>query len=67
MSRSRNGRHQRTSGKLNWRLLPRGQINAVRAEVKADIKPSQIARQFGISQSDVGKVLASGTTTQKGT
>ena len=39
--------------------LPRGQINAVRAAFKAGIKPTAIARQFGISQSDVRKVLAS--------
>jgi hypothetical protein len=38
--------------------LTRGQINAVRAAFKAGIKPSLIARQFGISQSDVRKVLA---------
>jgi hypothetical protein len=40
-------------------LLTRGQINAVRAAFKAGIKPALIARQFGISQSDVRKVLAS--------
>jgi hypothetical protein len=39
--------------------LTRGQINAVRAALKAGIKPALIARQFGISQSDVRKVLAS--------
>ena len=39
--------------------LTRGQINAVRATFKAGITPSRIARQFGISQSDVRKVLAS--------
>jgi hypothetical protein len=38
--------------------LTRGQVNAVRAAFKAGIKPSLIARQFGISQSDVRKVLA---------
>jgi hypothetical protein len=38
-----------------------GQVNAVRAAFKAGIKPSLIARQFGISQSDVRKVLASDT------
>jgi hypothetical protein len=38
--------------------LTRGQINAVRAAFKAGIKPSLIARQFGISQSDVRKALA---------
>jgi hypothetical protein len=40
-------------------LLTRGQINAVHAAFKAGIKPSIIARQFGISQSDVRKVLTS--------
>ena len=39
--------------------LTQGQINAVRAALKAGITPSRIARQFGISQSDVRKVLAS--------
>jgi predicted DNA binding protein len=41
--------------------LTRGQVNAVRAAFKAGITPSRIARQFGISQSDVRKVLASGS------
>jgi hypothetical protein len=39
--------------------LTRGQISAVRAAFKAGIKPSVIARQFRISQSDVRKALAS--------
>ena len=38
--------------------LTRGQVNAV-AALKAGIKPSVIARQFGLSQSDVRKALAS--------
>jgi hypothetical protein len=38
-------------------LLTRGQVNAVRAAFKAGIKPSLIARQFGLSQSDVRKAL----------
>jgi hypothetical protein len=46
--------------------LTRGQLNAVRAAAKAGIKPSVIARQFGLSQSDVRKVLASGSTTRGG-
>jgi hypothetical protein len=37
--------------------LTTGKINAVRAAFKAGVKPTQIARQFGISQSDVRKVL----------
>jgi hypothetical protein len=39
----------------------------VRAAFKAGIKPSLITRQFGISQSDGRKVLASVTATHKGT
>jgi hypothetical protein len=46
--------------------LTRGQINAVRAAFKAGIKPSVIARQFRISQSDVRKVLASDATVRGG-
>jgi hypothetical protein len=39
--------------------LTRGQVNAVRAAFKAGITPSRIARQFGISQSNVRKALSS--------
>lgn len=39
--------------------LTQGQVNAVRATFKAGITPSRIAKQFGISPSDVRKVLAS--------
>ena len=39
--------------------LTPGQLNAVRAAFKAGITPSRIARQFGISQSNVRKALAS--------
>src|SRR5262249_26329925 len=42
----------------NVALTP-SQVNAVRATFKAGITPTRIARQFGISQSDVRKVLAS--------
>jgi hypothetical protein len=38
-----------------------GKINAVRAAFKAGLTPSQIARQFRISQADVRKALASGS------
>src|SRR5262245_58919212 len=37
--------------------LTLGKLNAVRAAFKAGVKPLQIARQFGISQSDVRKAL----------
>ena len=40
--------------------LTTGKRNAVRAAFKAGVKPSAIARQFGISQSDVRKALAQG-------
>jgi DNA-directed RNA polymerase specialized sigma24 family protein len=45
--------------------LTRGQVNAVRAAYKAGVTPSQIARQFGISQSDVRKALMADTTTKR--
>jgi DNA-binding CsgD family transcriptional regulator len=38
--------------------LTLGQINAVRAAFRAGITPARIARQFGISQSNVRKALA---------
>jgi len=38
--------------------LTQGKLNAVRAAFKAGFTPSRIARQFGISQSDVRKALA---------
>jgi hypothetical protein len=39
--------------------LALGKLNAVRAAFKAGVTPSRIARQFGISQSDARKALAS--------
>ena len=41
--------------------LTTGKLNAVRAAFKAGVKPPAIARQFGISQSDVRKALAQGS------
>ena len=38
--------------------LTKSKLNAVRAAFRAGVKPSAIARQFGISQSDVKKALA---------
>jgi hypothetical protein len=40
--------------------LTKGQVNAVRAAFKAGVTPSRIARQFGLSHSDVRKALSSG-------
>jgi hypothetical protein len=53
-----NSRKQRVE--LAAVTLPSGKLNAVRAAFKAGVKPSQIARQFGISQVDVRKALATG-------
>jgi hypothetical protein len=36
-----------------------GKVNAVRAAFKAGVTPSRIAKEFGISQADVRKVIAS--------
>jgi len=38
--------------------LTLGQLRAIRAAFKAGVKPSVIARQFAVSQSDVRKVVA---------
>jgi hypothetical protein len=38
--------------------LPQGKLNAVRAAFKAGVTPTRIAREFGISRSDVQKALA---------
>ena len=39
--------------------LTQARLNAVHAAFKAGVTPSRIARQFGISQSNVRKALAS--------
>jgi predicted DNA-binding protein (UPF0251 family) len=38
--------------------LPQGKLNAVRAAFKAGVTPNRIAREFGISRSDVQRALA---------
>jgi hypothetical protein len=40
-------------------MLSPGKLNAVRAAFKAGVTPARIARQFGISQKNVRKALAS--------
>jgi hypothetical protein len=45
--------------------LTTGKLNAVCAAFKAGVRPSAIARQFGISQSDVRKALATEVRNQK--
>jgi hypothetical protein len=47
---------KRTVGSVAVSLTP-GKLNAVRAAFKAGVKPSRIARQFGVSQADVRKAL----------
>ena len=39
--------------------LTTGKLNAVRAAFGAGIKPTQIARQFGLSETDVRRAMAS--------
>jgi len=50
---------QRRQADIPEATLTRGQVNAVRSALKAGITPARIARQFGISQSNVRKALAS--------
>ena len=49
---------QRRRANIAEATLTLGQINAVRAAFRAGITPVRIARQFGISQSNVRKALA---------
>jgi hypothetical protein len=63
----RRGRHitptnKRTSARTpeSALSLTLGQLNAVHAAFKAGITPARIARQFGLSQSDVKQALATG-------
>jgi hypothetical protein len=44
--------------------LTRGQVNAVRAAFEAGVTPPRIARQFGLSQSQVRKALSSDESTR---
>src|SRR5450759_2065389 len=39
--------------------LAQGKLNAVRAAFKAGVRPSRIAREFGVSHADVKRALAS--------
>ncbi len=57
----RRGRSNMTSHKVKEvaSSLTAGKANAIRAAFKAGVRPSQIARAFGVSQSDVRKALAS--------
>jgi len=57
-------RHQETDGE-GAQSLTVGQTNAVRAAFMAGVKPSVIARQFGISQAAVRKALSSDTHARK--
>ena len=52
-------RPSRASAEGEGTSLTRGQVSAVRAGFKAGVKVSMIARQFGLSQSEVRKALAS--------
>ena len=53
---------RRRQGQIVSPPLTRGQINAVRATFKAGIIPPRIARQFGLTQANVRKALASDET-----
>src|SRR5437660_3649394 len=54
-ARSHRGRVTADAGAAS---LTTGKLNAVRAAFKAGVRPSAIARQFGVSQSDARKALA---------
>jgi hypothetical protein len=49
---------RRTAAHVGAASLSTGKLNAVRAAFKVGVKPAAIARQFGISQTDVKRALA---------
>jgi len=57
-SPTKNDLFQRRRVDIAETTLTRGQINVVRAAFRAGITPARIARQFGFSQSNVRKALA---------
>jgi DNA-binding CsgD family transcriptional regulator len=56
---NRSSTNKRRHAPIDEVPLTRGQMNVVRSAFKAGITPSRIARQFGISPSNVRKALAS--------
>ena len=69
IERKRRGRRLPRSDKISRKTpaqetgaaLPFAKLNAIRAAFKAGITPSRIAKQFGLTQADVRKALASST------
>lgn len=53
------GGHRRQRAEAEAVTLPQGKVNAVLAAFKAGVSPTRIAREFGISKSDVQKTVAS--------
>jgi hypothetical protein len=49
--------HRKRPHEINSPSLPQGKLNAVRAAFKAGVTPSRIAREFGLSRSDVKSAL----------
>jgi hypothetical protein len=52
------GQRQRHDEKADAVSLPQGKLNAVKAAFKVGVTPARIAREFGLSLSDVRKVLS---------
>lgn len=48
---------QTTSKKAAGPSLPQAKVNAIRAALKAGVKPTVVARQFGVSPADIRKAL----------
>ena len=51
------GQHKRHAEEVSI-SLPQGKLNAIRAAFKAGVTPARIAREFGISRTDVQRALA---------
>jgi hypothetical protein len=49
--------HRNGPAKADAVPLPKGKLNAVKAAFRAGVTPARIAREFGISLSDVRKAI----------
>jgi hypothetical protein len=50
---------QNASKKVPGPALPQAKVNAIRAALKAGVKPTAVARQFGVSPAEIRRALDS--------
>jgi transposase-like protein len=50
-------KRQNASKKAPGPALPQAKVNAIRAALKAGVKPSIVSRQFGVSAAEIRRAL----------